>query len=64
MHFLAALENPRISIVLCLFEGVATGAADGWYRIKDYPASTLLHLGPGWRMVLPISTMRVKPDPA
>ena len=47
MHFLAALENPRLRSVLCLFEGVATGAADGWYRMKNYPASTLLHLGPG-----------------
>ncbi|HEU0043966.1 acetolactate synthase large subunit [Sphingomonas sp.] len=47
MHFLAALENPRIKPVLCLFEGVATGAADGWYRMKDAPAATLLHLGPG-----------------
>lgn len=47
MHFLAALENPRIKSVLCLFEGVATGAADGWYRMKDAPAATLLHLGPG-----------------
>ncbi|QIL73870.1 acetolactate synthase large subunit (plasmid) [Diaphorobacter sp. HDW4B] len=47
MHFLAALENPRMRSVLCLFEGVATGAADGWYRMKDKPASTLLHLGPG-----------------
>lgn len=47
MHFLAALETPRIKSVLCLFEGVATGAADGWYRMKDRPASTLLHLGPG-----------------
>jgi acetolactate synthase I/II/III large subunit len=47
MHFLAALENPRMRSVLCLFEGVATGAADGWYRMKDTPASTLLHLGPG-----------------
>ncbi len=47
MHFLAALENPRIRSVLCLFEGVATGAADGWARMKDKPASTLLHLGPG-----------------
>ncbi|MBB5390449.1 MULTISPECIES: acetolactate synthase large subunit [unclassified Herbaspirillum] len=47
MHFLAALENPRMRSVLCLFEGVATGAADGWYRMKDAPASTLLHLGPG-----------------
>ncbi len=47
MHFLAALENPRIKPVLCLFEGVCTGAADGWYRMRGKPASTLLHLGPG-----------------
>jgi acetolactate synthase-1/2/3 large subunit len=47
MHFLAALDNPRMRSVLCLFEGVATGAADGWYRMKETPASTLLHLGPG-----------------
>lgn len=48
MHFLAALgNNPRMRSVPCLFEGVATGAADGWYRMKDTPASTLLHLGPG-----------------
>jgi acetolactate synthase-1/2/3 large subunit len=47
MHFLAALENPKMRSVLCLFEGVATGAADGWYRMKDTQASTLLHLGPG-----------------
>ena len=47
MHFLAALDNPRMRSVLCLFEGIATGAADGWYRMKDTPASTLLHLGPG-----------------
>lgn len=47
MHFLAALNDPRMRSVLCLFEGVATGAADGWYRMLDKPASTLLHLGPG-----------------
>ena len=47
MHFLAALENPRLRSVLCLFEGVATGAADGWYRMRNHPAATLLHLGPG-----------------
>jgi acetolactate synthase I/II/III large subunit len=47
MHFLAALDTPRMRSVLCLFEGVATGAADGWYRMRDKPASTLLHLGPG-----------------
>ncbi len=47
MHFLAALETPKLRSVLCLYEGVATGAADGWYRMRDRPASTLLHLGPG-----------------
>jgi acetolactate synthase I/II/III large subunit len=47
MHFLAALENPSLRSVLVLFEGVATGAADGWYRMSGRPASTLLHLGPG-----------------
>ena len=47
MHFLAALANPRLRSVLCLFEGVATGAADGWYRMRNHPATTLLHLGPG-----------------
>jgi acetolactate synthase-1/2/3 large subunit len=47
MHFLAALDNPRMKSVLCLFEGVCTGAADGWYRMKHKPVSTLLHLGPG-----------------
>ena len=34
--------------VLCLFEGVATGAADGYGRIAGKPACTLLHLGPGY----------------
>ncbi len=47
MHFLNALENPRMRSVLCLFEGVATGSADGWYRMREKPACTLLHLGPG-----------------
>jgi acetolactate synthase-1/2/3 large subunit len=47
MHFLAALGNSRMRSVLCLFEGVATGAADGWYRMRGRPAATLLHLGPG-----------------
>ncbi|MDE2302563.1 MAG: acetolactate synthase large subunit [Sphingomonadales bacterium] len=47
MHFLAALDNPAMKSVLCLFEGVATGAADGFYRMAERPAATLLHLGPG-----------------
>src|ERR1700749_4538516 len=48
MHFLAALGgNEKMRSVLCLFEGVCTGAADGYYRMTGEPASTLLHLGPG-----------------
>ena len=47
MHFLAALENPRLRSVLVVFEGIATGAADGYYRMRQAPAATLLHLGPG-----------------
>src|SRR4051794_3892876 len=48
MHFVAALDRvhgPRC--VLGLFEGVVTGAADGYYRMAGRPAATLLHLGPG-----------------
>lgn len=49
MHFLAALDRaPRMRAVLALFEGVATGAADGYFRMADKPAATLLHLGPGF----------------
>jgi len=48
MHFVAALDaSPGMRAVLCLFEGVATGAADGYARIAGKPAATLLHLGPG-----------------
>ena len=48
MHFVAALDKVAgIRSVLCLFEGVATGAADGYARMADKPAATLLHLGPG-----------------
>ena len=48
MHFVAALDSvPGMRCVLGLFEGVVTGAADGYYRMLDRPASTLLHLGPG-----------------
>ncbi len=48
MHFVAALDQvPGIRSVLCLFEGVATGAADGYARMAEKPAATLLHLGPG-----------------
>jgi len=48
MHFVAALDKvPGMRCVLGLFEGVVTGAADGFYRMTDRPAATLLHLGPG-----------------
>ena len=48
MHFVAALDRaPRMRAILTLFEGVATGAADGYGRMAGKPAATLLHLGPG-----------------
>lgn len=48
MHFVAALDTaPEMRAVLTLFEGVATGAADGYARMAGKPASTLLHLGCG-----------------
>ena len=48
MHFVAALDDePRMRAVLALFEGVATGAADGYARMADKPAAVLLHLGCG-----------------
>src|SRR5688572_9982443 len=48
MHFVAALDDvPEMRAVLGLFEGVVTGAADGYARMADKPAATLLHLGPG-----------------
>lgn len=48
MHFVAALDAvPQMRGVLTLFEGVATGAADGFARMADKPAAVLLHLGPG-----------------
>jgi acetolactate synthase-1/2/3 large subunit len=48
MHFVAALDRvPGVRCVLGLFEGVVTGAADGFHRMAGRPAATLLHLGPG-----------------
>ena len=48
MHFVAALDRVEgMRCVLGLFEGVVTGAADGYARMAGKPASTLLHLGPG-----------------
>ena len=49
MHFVAALDEVEgMRCVLCLFEGVLSGAADGYARMAGRPASTLLHLGPGF----------------
>src|SRR6476620_4037025 len=48
MHFVASLDAvPEMRAVLALFEGVVTGAADGYGRVAERPAATLLHLGPG-----------------
>jgi len=48
IHVVAALDSvPEMRAILTLFEGVATGAADGYARMVDAPAATLLHLGPG-----------------
>src|SRR6202050_3311 len=48
MHFVSAMDRvPDMRGVLCLFEGVCSGAADGYARMTGKPAATLLHLGPG-----------------
>lgn len=48
MHFVASLDAvPAMRGVLAVFEGVATGAADGYGRMAGRPAAVLLHLGPG-----------------
>jgi acetolactate synthase-1/2/3 large subunit len=48
MHFVGALDRVEgVRCVLGLFEGVVTGAADGYARVTGRPAATLLHLGPG-----------------
>ena len=59
MQLVAALDKePRIRAILGLFEGVVTGAADGFGRMTDTPALTLLHLGPAMPMELQTYTMR------
>src|SRR5712672_902801 len=48
MHFVAALDRVEgMRTVLGLFEGAVTGMADGYGRMAEKPAATLLHLGPG-----------------
>ena len=49
MHFVAALDqHPDLRCILCLFEGGASGAADGYFRMSRRVATTLLHLAPGF----------------
>ena len=49
MHFVAALDRvAEMRCVLALFEGVVSGAADGYARMAEKPACTLFHLGPGF----------------
>ncbi len=48
MQLVAAIDGqPKMHAILGLFEGVVTGAADGYGRMAEKPAATLLHLGPG-----------------
>src|SRR6516225_9361075 len=48
MHFVAALDRGEgMRVALGLFEGAVTGMADGYGRMAEKPAATLLHLGPG-----------------
>ena len=48
MHMVDAIGRSQgMRSILCLFEGVCSGAADGYARMLDKPACTLLHLGPG-----------------
>ncbi len=49
MHLVAAMDRvPEVRGVLTLFEGVASAAADGYARMAEIPAATMLHLGPGF----------------
>ena len=48
MHMVAAIGKTQgMRSILSLFEGVCSGAADGYGRMTGKPACTLLHLGPG-----------------
>ena len=49
MHLVTAIgKSEAVRPILCLFEGVVTGAADGYARMTGKPAITLLHLAPGY----------------
>ena len=55
MHFVAALDDADMRGVLCLFEGVASGAADGYARMADKPAATLLSGDLSTRLLVSLS---------
>ncbi len=63
MHLVLAIgKTDAVRPILCLFEGVATGAADGYGRMADKPAITLLHMGPGiCQTAWPICTTPARP---
>lgn len=49
MQLVSAIgETDSMRAILCLFEGVVSGAADGYARMADKPALTLLHVGSGF----------------
>ncbi|MEM7540452.1 MAG: acetolactate synthase large subunit [Pseudomonadota bacterium] len=49
MHMVQAIDAvDDMRAVLCLFEGICSGAADGYGRMRGVPATTLLHLGAGF----------------
>lgn len=49
MQLVSAIgDSEGMRPVLCLFEGVVSGAADGYARMRDKPAATLLHVGSGF----------------
>ena len=61
MHFVAALDKVAgCRGVLCLFEGVCAGAADGYARMTDGPRRRWCIWVPGWAMLWRIFTMRAR----
>ena len=65
MHFVGALDRVEgMRCILGLFEGVCSGAADGYYRMEDKPASTLLISGRASPMPPPTCTTPRRPAPA
>lgn len=59
LPFVTALDSvPEVQPVLSLFEGVCSGAADGYFRISRKPAMVLTHLGPGFANSIATSIMQ------